>query len=75
MFGWIGTVTGVTGGITIALNISYSKYAFLVFLISSCCWLIQGIKNKDKALIILNTVFMAIDLIGIYRWILPDLMA
>jgi len=33
-------------------------------------WLIQGIKNKDKALVILNTVFMTIDLIGTYRWIL-----
>ncbi len=75
MYGWIGTITGVTGGITIALNITYSKYAFLVFLISSGCWLIQGAINKDKALVVLNAVFMTIDLIGIYRWILPDLMA
>ena len=70
MYGWIGTVTGVTGGITIALNTSYSKLRFFGFFGLIFFWLIQGIKNKDKALVILNTVFMTIDLIGIYRWIL-----
>lgn len=36
MFGWVGTITGVTGGITIALNMSYSKYMHFWFFWSRC---------------------------------------
>ena len=31
MFGWVGTITGVTGGITIALNMSYSNICIFGF--------------------------------------------
>jgi hypothetical protein len=68
MFGWIGTATGILGGLLLASNISYSHYGFLIFLTSASAWIIQGYRNKDNALIILNTFFIAIDCLGIYRW-------
>ncbi|SFV58683.1 hypothetical protein MNB_SUP05-5-1100 [hydrothermal vent metagenome] len=68
MFGWIGTITGIIGGLLLALNISISHFGFLFFLTSASSWIIQGLKNKDKALILLNVFFIFIDLIGIYRW-------
>lgn len=70
MIRWIGTIAGICGGVLIALNIAISKYAFLIFLVSSISWLIQGYKNKDNALVLLNIVFIVIDLIGIYRWLI-----
>lgn len=70
MIRWVGTIAGICGGVLIALNIAISKYAFLIFLVSSVSWLIQGYKNKDNALVLLNIVFIIIDLIGIYRWLI-----
>ncbi len=70
MIRWVGTIAGICGGVLIALNIAISKYAFLIFLVSSISWLIQGYKNKDNALVLLNIVFIVIDLIGVYRWLI-----
>ncbi len=68
-FGWLGTVTGITGGILIAINmLEYSKFGFIFFLISATSWLIQGWKNQDFPLVLLNCVFIIIDIIGIYKW-------
>jgi hypothetical protein len=69
MFGWIGTVTGILGGLLLASNTVYSPFGFLIFLTSASAWVAQGYKNKDNALIILNTFFIAIDCLGIYRWL------
>lgn len=69
MFGWIGTITGILGGLLLAVNLEYSNYGFFIFLISATSWTIQGYKNNDRSLMILNTFFIFIDLLGIYRWI------
>lgn len=68
-FGWLGTFTGIIGGTLIALNLpDYSKFGFIFFLMSAVSWLVQGYKNKDYPLIILNCVFIVIDILGVYRW-------
>ncbi len=69
MFGWIGTITGIMGGLLLALNLEYSHFGFFIFFISASSWTIQGYKNNDRSLMILNAFFMLIDLLGIYRWI------
>ncbi len=68
-FGWLGTITGIIGGVLIALNsLIYSKFSFIFFLFSAGSWFIQGYKNRDYPLVLLNCVFMVIDILGIYRW-------
>ncbi len=68
-FGWLGTITGIAGGILIAINSpEYSKFGFIFFLISAISWLIQGWKSQDLPLVLLNCVFIVIDIIGIYKW-------
>ncbi len=68
-FGWLGALTGIIGGVLVALNsIEYSRFGFIFFLVSALSWLIQGYKNKDYPLMLLNTVFIVIDVLGIYNW-------
>lgn len=72
-FSWLGTITGIAGGILLALNIAnYSKFGFIFFLVSASSWLIQGYKNKDFPLVLLNCVFVIVDILGIYNWIILD---
>ncbi len=67
---WIGTLAGTSGALLLALNIPYSGWAFTLFLISSCIWTSVGLVTRDPALWILNGVFVGIDILGIYRWLM-----
>ena len=68
MLGWIGTITGIIGALLIAFNFEYSKFGYLFFLVSSTTWGLQGYKNKDSALMVINIVFTGVNIIGIIRW-------
>jgi hypothetical protein len=68
LWGWLGTLTGITGGILVALNFEYSKFGYIFFMLSAITWVAQGIKNKDNSLILLNGVFVCVNSLGIYRW-------
>ncbi len=67
-WGWLGTVAGVVGGILVALNFGYSKFGYIFFMVSAVSWTIQGNKNNDKSLVLLNVVFIFVNTLGIYRW-------
>jgi hypothetical protein len=41
-WGWLGTITGITGGLLVALHFSYSKYGYIFFMVSAISWIIQG---------------------------------
>ena len=68
MWGWIGTITGIIGGLFVALNFEYSRFGYIFFMASAISWIIQGSKNSDKALVLLNAVFVIVNTVGIYRW-------
>lgn len=67
-WGWLGTLTGIIGGLMVALNFEYSKFGYIFFMVSAVSWLIQGAKNNDKSLVLLNTVFVCVNTLGLYRW-------
>ncbi len=67
---WVGTLAGTSGALLMALNIPSSGWAFALFLVSSSAWTTAGVLMKDPPLWILNSVFVAIDILGIIRWIL-----
>jgi len=67
-WGWLGTITGIAGGFLVALNFDYSKFGYIFFMISAISWVIQGVKNEDNSLVLLNTVFVCVNTLGIYRW-------
>ena len=66
---WIGTLSGAGGALLISLNIPESGWAFVLFLISSTAWTIAGVIQRDTPLWLLNSIFIAIDVIGIIRWL------
>lgn len=67
-FKWYGSITGLLGAFTIALNLGISKYAFFIFTASALCWLYAGYRAKDHPLIYMNLGYLGINFIGIYRW-------
>ncbi|WP_024792099.1 hypothetical protein [Candidatus Ruthturnera calyptogenae] len=67
-WGWFGTVTGITGGLLVALNFEWSKFGYFFFMASAINWIIQGSKNNDNSLVLLNTVFVFVNILGIYHW-------
>jgi len=67
---WFTTIVGIMGALLIASNIDTSKYAFLLFLVSSTLWGIAAYSMKDYALLLLQIVFVVIDTYGIFRWLI-----
>ncbi|MDC9726267.1 MAG: hypothetical protein PSN35_00335 [Candidatus Thioglobus sp.] len=51
-----------------ALNFEYSKFGYLFFMVSAISWIIQGAKNNDKSLVLLNAVFVCVNTLGLYHW-------
>jgi hypothetical protein len=67
-WGWLGTITGITGDLLVALNIDEVFTGYLFFMASAISWVIQGTKNNDKSLVLLNAVFVCVNALGLYNW-------
>jgi nicotinamide riboside transporter PnuC len=65
---WVGCVTGVLGSLLLALNNRASGYGFVLFLISNCFWIAFGLKNQVMSIVLMQLVFTATSLIGVYKW-------
>ncbi|SFV77715.1 hypothetical protein MNB_SUP05-10-566 [hydrothermal vent metagenome] len=52
----------------VALNFNYSKFGYIFFMVSAISWIIQGSKNNDNSLVLLNVVFVFVNTLGIYHW-------
>jgi len=66
---WLGTGMGTLGALLIALNLPESGWAFVFFLVSSIAWFVAGVVMRDRALWLLNLVYIGIDTVGIVRWL------
>lgn len=67
---WIGTGAGVTGAVLVALNIGVTGYGFMLFLVSSLLWSAAGVAQREPSLVVLQGAFSAINVLGIYRWMM-----
>ena len=65
MLQWFGTITSVAGSFILALGFLLLGYCAFVF--GAVSWLIVGIKNNNRPLIVLNGFFLAANMIGLYR--------
>lgn len=65
---WIGTSAGVCGALAIALNLGIAGYGFVLFLVSSLLWTTVGFFQREPSLVVLQTSFTAINVLGIFRW-------
>ena len=67
---WIGTATGILGALWIASNIPTSCWGYVLFTLSSICWTLAGGRMRELSLVLLHSVFLVINLVGIYRWLI-----
>ena len=67
---WTGSLTGVSAAILLALNIPISGWAYIFYLLSSILLMIWGIRKKAHGVAFQNFVFIAINILGIYRWLI-----
>ena len=67
---WFGTLAGMAGAIVVAAHVSWSGYGYLLFLASGGAWVVAGLMMREPAIWTLNGVFTAINLFGIWRWLL-----
>lgn len=67
---WSGSVLAVSGAILLAINISISPWAFVIYLLSSIILFIWGLRRKAYGIAMQNMVFTVINVVGIYRWLI-----
>jgi hypothetical protein len=67
---WVGTTAGILGATLMAANVPLSGWAFVLFLISSISWTTAGLMERDTPLVALNLAFVAVDIMGVWRWLL-----
>jgi nicotinamide riboside transporter PnuC len=62
---------GIGGATLLALNIKHSPYGFVLFLISSLFIIWFSIEAKAYGILAMQIAYAFINILGIYRWILP----
>lgn len=64
-------MTGIAAAIMVAINLGnrFTGWGFVVFTVSSVCWVALGIAEEMRSLVIQNAVLFVINLVGIYRWL------
>ena len=67
---WLGAAAGIAGATIIALNLPISGWGFVLFLVSSTSWTVAGLRMREHSLALLHAAFTAINLLGIYRWLI-----
>jgi drug/metabolite transporter (DMT)-like permease len=67
---WLGTAAGILGALLVAANIPSSGWGFVLFLVSSLSWSAAGLLMREPSLVALNVTFVAINILGIVRWLL-----
>jgi len=69
---WFASATTIVAAILVATNVSakVSGFGFVAFTVASVAWITIGILDEEPALTIQNIVLTAINLFGVYRYIL-----
>jgi hypothetical protein len=69
--GVIALLGAIIGSLVLALNLPFSGWGYIPFLISSLVnmWLLRG-TNAPKTMMYQNAYFSAVNVIGIVRWLI-----
>ena len=71
IFEWAATGTGVIAAIIVSLNLGAKKtgWGFVIFTVSSVCWITAAVMQGEVALTVQNAVLFVINVIGIWRYL------
>jgi len=67
---WFGTACGITGAVIVAFESAVSGYGFVFLAVSAVSWTAAAMLMGERQLIVLQGAFIAINLVGIYTWLL-----
>jgi CDP-diglyceride synthetase len=67
---WVGAIGGALGALLLALNLSWSGWAYPVLLVFTGLMLIVAALRRRWPYAVLFSAFTLINLVGIYRWLL-----
>lgn len=70
---WSGSTLAVIGASLLAMNNVYSAYGYLFFLASAAILVAYSFKVRANGLFFMQLVFLIVNLVGIYRWLLQPL--
>lgn len=65
MLPWFGTISSIIGSFLVAFGIYFLGYC--AFLAGAAAWLFVAYKQQDKALGLLNGIFLITNIIGLIR--------
>ncbi len=68
---WLGTGTGIAGALLVALNDGGTivGIGFVFFGVSAAAWVVAGWRMGEPSLVAMHGVFLVINLLGIWRWL------
>jgi hypothetical protein len=70
-FQWSSSACAIAGGVMLASKTGVSGYGFIFLALSSSQMLVASIRKQDTPMIVYSgSVFLLVDCLGIYRWIL-----
>jgi hypothetical protein len=68
---WSSSACAIAGGVMLASKTDISGYGFIFLALSSSQMLAASIRKQDTPMIVYSgSVFVLVDCLGIYRWIL-----
>ena len=67
---WSGAMIAVAAAIMLALNITISPWAFVLYLISSVILTVWGWYSGARGIALQNMIFIVINALAIYRWLI-----
>lgn len=68
---WSSSIFAVTGGVLLAAKVALSGYGFIFLAFSSSQMLLANILSNDRSMVVYSaSIFLFVDCLGIYRWIL-----
>ena len=68
---WAATGTGIAAAVIVSLNLGarITGWGFVIFTVSSVCWIATAVMQGEMPLTIQNGVLFVINLIGIWRYL------
>lgn len=64
----LGVFTGIAGAAIVALNLPWSGWGFVVFLVSSLSLLWAATRMREWKLALLFVAYTVVNVVGIVRW-------
>jgi hypothetical protein len=69
---WAASISGVAAALIVSLDLGrrITGWGFVLFVASSLCWIAGSFLSDDEPLLSQNLALFAINLLGVYRYLI-----